>query len=1001
MQDHDGALKRYYLPVLGLLAMLLRGCPVPITAEMQLTVESLSSSLASEDVQIIGERILGVLGLIWQHPWTPLINHRISDPTIVYLALWSLEPSGKFKSAKYVTSPIAKFEYNMRLVFLILINRHDSQEAGYQMYQRFLKEGTESTFNSLRNAQHQASSITYLTQDLPKVWWYDHKHYRELLYKGTHIHIKQLHALLAAVEQRIQHIWEEEILLGFSLRVDYKEIYDDLSSTEVGYSFWTDPRNTCFSDKLMLLRAILSDSKLSSEYISLNVNGTLRFNVHKGRSWLNNFARLHKLILLRFYLTGGSPGRGTELVFMLLLNTIMYPLRNLIAFGPYIALICTYLKTSSLCGYDKKIPHALDAFTADLIIQELAIARPFAILMAKTCYPAQPEVAKLFCNHVFVNHNKLFDTGDITDALRQFTVEFMGLELGVSDWRHISAAFRRKLCRRLDELLDEDDDESIEALQMGHNRKTDNRVYGISQEALAGAPEDVLPLFLDATTDWQIVCHVVPGGLSLSYQDALMSSFQSHVKSGLISIDTNPTTSIEQHSQQMEEHLCRLEAKVDRISHFLERRPDSSTSTSIISSSSSTDRDALLALRSLLKRSDVGWKTDGQRRSVMAVLERKHDVIAILPTNAGKSMVAILPSVLEKDLVTVIILPLRILIMDFERKLRAMGIPFCTYDSAEPRIQLGRDANLVLVSADRVRWDGWQQAVAILHQHRPVVRQVIDEAHIPLLSQDFRLALKHMSDIRCSMPIQIVLLTASGHKELLAAMRKSYAIEESAVVVHEPSNRPELRYVWQNVKDTDAMMAMIASAVQQNVRQPEDRAIIFVPWKNLGEEIAHHFMYPFYYGGNRGNRSIYQSWLAGDPPVVIATSAFGTGNDYANVRLVVHASAPYEMVYYVQEASRAGRDGSAALCLMLLLSGPNIRPSYSPSADDDLSGRMFISRTVQQPLANCIRHRITEFSDGKGVYCTSHESNQLCSGCRATQKERCVCSTVSVIQNVS
>src|SRR5258705_5365 len=100
---------------------------------MQLEMQSMRSSLSlTQEVEVISERILRVLTLLWQHPWTPLINHRISNPTIVYLALLSLEPSGKFKSAKYVTSPIAKFEYSLRLVFLILINRCDTPEEGYQ-----------------------------------------------------------------------------------------------------------------------------------------------------------------------------------------------------------------------------------------------------------------------------------------------------------------------------------------------------------------------------------------------------------------------------------------------------------------------------------------------------------------------------------------------------------------------------------------------------------------------------------------------------------------------------------------------------------------------------------------------------------------------------------------------------------------------------------------------------------------------------------------------------
>jgi hypothetical protein len=432
MQNHDKALVRYYLPVAGLLAMLLRGSPVLITNELQIALESLKSSILLQDVQIISGRILNTLSLLWQQAWPPLVNHRISDPTIVYLALSSLEITGKFKGAKEVTPNIAKLKYNIRLIFLILIHQHDDHEAGYRKYQQFFKEGFETTFNSLHNAQRQASSIAYMTMSLPKVWWCNRKDYQELIYHGTHIHINQLRQLLAALEERMRQMWEEDILLGFALRVNYRELHDDLANTEVGYSFCSDPRNAdCFSDKSILLQAILSDETLSARFISLNSDGVLRFNVREGRAWLNSLGRFHKLLLLRFHLTGGSPGRLTELVSMLLYNTAMYPLRSLVAFGPFVALLCTYQKTSAITGYDKLIPHALDAFTSDLLVQELAIARPFSILMAKVCNPNQPD---LFSKHIFVNTDRLFDTNDITDALRQFTTEFMGIELGVSDW---------------------------------------------------------------------------------------------------------------------------------------------------------------------------------------------------------------------------------------------------------------------------------------------------------------------------------------------------------------------------------------------------------------------------------------------------------------------------------------------------------------------------------------------------------------------------------------
>lgn len=77
--------------------------------------------------------------------------------------------------------------------------------------------------------------------------------------------------------------------------------------------------------------------------------------------------------------------------------------------------------------------------------------------------------------------------------------------------------------------------DTVEARQATHSRKTEVRLYGLSADALSGVAEDVLPLYLDASTDWQIEAKAVPGGLGLSYQGARARSFDDLVKLGAIS----------------------------------------------------------------------------------------------------------------------------------------------------------------------------------------------------------------------------------------------------------------------------------------------------------------------------------------------------------------------------------------------------------------------------------------------------------------------------------
>jgi len=122
---------------------------------------------------------------------------------------------------------------------------------------------------------------------------------------------------------------------------------------------------------------------------------------------------------------------------MLLVNTEFYPLRNLVAFGPHISLLCTYLKTSGITQTDKLLLHALSAFCSDILIQDLCLARPFACLAAKTVHSNNKDIAKRFDTYIFVNHTKLFTTDNISDCLQKICAPHMAVELNVASWHHI------------------------------------------------------------------------------------------------------------------------------------------------------------------------------------------------------------------------------------------------------------------------------------------------------------------------------------------------------------------------------------------------------------------------------------------------------------------------------------------------------------------------------------------------------------------------------------
>ncbi|KAG6809556.1 hypothetical protein H0H87_011726, partial [Tephrocybe sp. NHM501043] len=118
--------------------------------------------------------------------------------------------------------------------------------------------------------------------------------------------------------------------------------------------------------------------------------------------------------------------------------------------------------------------------------------------------------------------------------MQRITEPTIGAKLGLAAWRQVSIAFKRKLCTKLEHMMETDSRDTIEAQQASHSRQTENRIYGLSADALSGVAEDVLPLYLDASTEWQLEAKAVPGGLGLPYEACRSVHFEGLVNKGII-----------------------------------------------------------------------------------------------------------------------------------------------------------------------------------------------------------------------------------------------------------------------------------------------------------------------------------------------------------------------------------------------------------------------------------------------------------------------------------
>lgn len=394
-----------------------------------------------------------------------------------------------------------------------------------------------------------------------------------------------------------------------------------------------------------------------------------------------------------------------------------------------------------------------------------------------------------------------------------------------------------------------------------------------------------------------------------------------------------------------------------------------------------TEDQALQTMRTVLQKPNATWTTSVQRDSIMAILNTSTDILTIATTGSGKSMLPIIPAMLETNCITVLILPLKSLITDYQRKLKEMNVPFLHYQSqTTPRGFCS--ANLVLVSIEMAREQHWDQWIAEVDTHKHVKRFCFDEAHYPLTDANFRASLREVYMVRC-LPRQLVLF--SGTLSLLCEpkIKALFLLGEDTCIFRTPStNRPELQLIRALPQPGSKIPSMVNALWERHSAtfSKEDRALVFVPWMDMGKDVANQLGCDFYNSKDSDaiKEAILHRWHTGTPlNIMVTTSAFSCGNDYPHVRLVIHAGTPRQMMGYIQEISRGGRDQKPTPCYLL---PTTVWGSASSTELDDLLG---VSEMKDMSFGGtlCLRYATTAYNDGHGIRCTHSPDNLHCSVC--------------------
>src|SRR5215210_3817837 len=314
----------------------------------------------------------------------------------------------------------------------------------------------------------------------------------------------------------------------------------------------------------------------------------------------------------------------------------------------------------------------------------------------------------------------------------------------------------------------------------------------------------------------------------------------------------------------------------------------------------------------------------GQEEVIRAVLDGR-DTLAVMPTGGGKSLCYQVPALMTEGL-TVIVSPLISLMKDQVDSLLQSSVEgAATLHSGlspeerwetEKKMRTG-EIRMLYVAPERLR--ALEFVLAL--RKAGVGLFVVDEAHcISEWGHDFRPDYLFLPRVVRDLGNPPVLaLTATATPRVRQDILRSLGMREPKVVVTS-FNRPNLTYRVISAREKKDKLPLILDVI----RSSSPPGIVYGTTRKECEELAASLkragVNAAYYHAGLGaaeRSSVQERFMTDGIDVVVATIAFGMGEDKPNVRFVIHASVPGSLPAYILEAGRAGRDGEPSECVVL------------------------------------------------------------------------------------
>jgi ATP-dependent DNA helicase RecQ len=297
------------------------------------------------------------------------------------------------------------------------------------------------------------------------------------------------------------------------------------------------------------------------------------------------------------------------------------------------------------------------------------------------------------------------------------------------------------------------------------------------------------------------------------------------------------------------------------------------------------------------------------------------NLLAVLPTGAGKSICYQIPALISENY-SIVISPLIALMKDqvdsLNKNLEVAAFINSTLSFQETEkilndIHFGK-IKLVYVAPERLENTEFVNRLKNLNPQY----LFIDEAHcISEWGHNFRPSYTKIKDfIEFAGIKRISAFTATATPEVVKDITKQLGFKNLKVIIKGFERDNLYLNVEITKKKNERCLELIhryktPTIIYTSSRKKTEEAAQYLKLSKINCEYYHAGLNPII------RKKIQEDFIEDRLPVIIATNAFGMGIDKKDIRLVIHYNTPGSIENYYQEIGRAGRDGKSSNTFLL------------------------------------------------------------------------------------